>query len=347
MNIYMLGNIFDMQTGMYIMESFTEHCSNVVATDVRKMISENSREKTQQLVKEELDTLGFSPDIILVLKGLELNIDTLDYIKEKYPKAKLVNWFFDKYLLDKPIWEDEKMFEFIKIFDYFFCSLKGVADKLQEVGITNAVYLDEACHPDAHGEVYVNHFQSEKYGSDITFIGSLGLELQHSTRLEILKRVVDEGFRTKIWGVNVNPAIIPPQIREVYQGNPLINIDHSKAVQSSIINIGIDQDATVDMGHSARVYRVMCAGGCYVSEATKGLDKMFKSNKLGEMPDGSEEIVLFNDLNDMVELIDFLLENDEIARQIGLNGQKKVLAEHTFVDRTKEMIEIIKKGEKK
>ena len=38
--------------------------------------------------------------------GLELSYETVKKIKEQFPKTKLVNWFFDKYLLDKPIWED-------------------------------------------------------------------------------------------------------------------------------------------------------------------------------------------------------------------------------------------------
>ena len=121
-----------------------------------------------------------------------------------------------------------------------------------------------------------------------------------------------------------------------------INYGHSKILQCSRINLGIDQDPALELGHSARAYRIMCCGGLYMSVDTKGLGNMFKTNPIDKMPTGDEEMVVFYDEESMLVLLDFLLEHEDIRKKIALNGMKKALGEHTFVHRVKEMLKIIK-----
>ena len=121
-----------------------------------------------------------------------------------------------------------------------------------------------------------------------------------------------------------------------------VNENHSKAAQASLINLGIDQDENIDMGHSARIFTVLCAGGFYLCNATKGLEKVFKINNKGELITPDQEVVVYYDLNDLVDKLDFLLEHDSIRRQIAKNGQKRTLENYTFKHRVKELIELIK-----
>jgi spore maturation protein CgeB len=133
----------------------------------------------------------------------------------------------------------------------------------------------------------------------------------------------------------------------MHQKEKVINETHSRVVQSSLINLGIDQDRDVDMGHSARLYRVMCAGGLYMVNATKGLDRIFNVNKDGAILTGEEDLVLYYSFEDMVNKIDFLLEHEDIRNKIRLNGQKKVIENHTFEHRLGRMFELFKKDKKK
>jgi spore maturation protein CgeB len=228
------------------------------------------------------------------------------------------------------------------MFDYFFCSLKGVSDKMQEVGYKNAYYLDEACDPELNGETYLNYFQQRKYGEDISFIGSLGFHGMHIKRVQILKKIVDEGFNLKIWGAIVGPQkLIPQELLAKHVGTSVVNDQHSMVVQASLVNLGIDQDNDVELGHSARLYRVLCAGGLYLCGAVKGLEKMFRINKEGEEISEHQDLVVYYDENDLVKKLDFLLENVDIAEKIARNGRVEVLTNHTFDDRIKEMIKTI------
>lgn len=349
MKVLVLGNMADLQTGPYIAESFKELKNKVAVLDIRNVVKILGREEGQKRVVSESQesNLGWCPELIVVMKGLELEHETVEAVKKNNPNAVLVNWFFDVYLQDKPIWEREDYFPTLKLYDYYFCSLKGVADKLNELGFNNAKYLDEACFPPWNKEVYMNAFQEKKYGEDISFCGSLGMIKQHKMRLETLTKLADEGFNLKIWGdVICDWKHIPQQLKMFIASKSVVNEDHSKVCQASLINLGIDQDVNIDMGHSARVYRVLCAGGLYLSNATKGLDRMFKVNKKGEPITADQEIVLYYDLNDLIDKCDFLLEHEDIRKSIAKNGQRLVLEKHKFTDRVKELLEIIeKKGE--
>jgi spore maturation protein CgeB len=264
-------------------------------------------------------------------------------VKEKFKDASLVNWFFDVYLGNLPIWKTETYFSTLKLFDYYFCSLKGVADKLKEKGFTNVHHLGEACFPLLHSPQYMNNFQKNKYGSDVAFCGSVGFKLQHPNRIPILKRICEEGFDIKIWGNLVgSKASIPSEIKSVYKGMPAINDVHSMVCQSSLINLGIDQMPDLDMSFSARVYRILCAGGLYLSTATKGLDKIFEINKEGESIKPTQDLVVFYDEDDLIKKLDFLLEHEQIRKSIAENGRKKV-QDITFEKRIKEMLEVVKK----
>jgi len=348
MKILMLGYFADNQTGIYIMNNLKEYASDVAAVDIRRIVQEIGSGESQDIILEEIDDLKINPDIILVLKGLELAPDTIEKLKQKFPKAKIVNWMFDKFIGGIPVWENEKYKEVIKLYDMFFCSLKGVADRLKNIGFDNVYWMPEAADENFHGRTYMNHYQKQKYGDDVAFIGTLGLVKLHPNRLPILNKIGKEGFRLKIWGNVIGEwKNIPRDVRRFHMQETAINIGHSKVVQSTLINLSIDQDPELELGQSARLYRIMCAGGFVLSTATKGLEKMFKINESKTAPITEDlDFVVFYDLDDLVDKLDYLLEQNDLREKIAENGRKKVLEKHTFKTRCKELLEVIK-GETK
>src|SRR3990167_957078 len=194
MKILVLGHFGDNQSALYIMDSCRQIASDVAGIDVRQIVLDLGAEQGQKVIMQEVEKLKIIPDLIIVLKGIEINHDTLLKIKAFYPAAKIVNWFFDKYLTIKPIWEETEFFDSIKVYDKFFCSLKGVADKLIEKGFTNVEHLPEGCNPNFNSDVYMNSYQENKYGEDIAFCGSIGFLKQHPSRIPILDKIVKEGY---------------------------------------------------------------------------------------------------------------------------------------------------------
>ena len=347
MEVLVLGYFEDYQSALYIVESFKELGHDVQGISSRKIVMDLGIDEGQERILQEVDEyvneIKKSPDIVLVLKGSEMTYETLKTIKEKFPEAKFVNWFFDVYMNNKPIWQKEDYYPTIKLFDYYFCSLKGVADNLKEKGFKNVYYLDEAASLKYNGKVYMNWYQEQQYGEDVAFIGTLGLKDIHKHRISVIKKIIDEGFRIKIWGnVACSWKELGEDIYNVHTKTPVINQQHSMVCQASKLIIGVDQDRNIELGHSARLYRVLACGGTYLLNATKGVNKMFKVNKDGQDITGDEELIFYYSYDDLVNKMDFLLEHDDIRRRIGENGMKKVIEKHTWDERIKEMIEIMK-----
>lgn len=341
MNVVVLGGFEDGQTGLYLLESFSDVASNVNGIDVRRMISEIGYDKSQKEIFNEFDDLKNKPNLIVVMKGLEFTYNTLKKIKEKYPDADLVNWFFDVHLGPKPIWQSSEFFDSLRLYDYFFCNFKGVADELNDHGFKNAINLKEGCSLTHHAPVYMNNFQLKKYGEDVAFVGTVGFHIQHPNRIPTLSKIIKEGFNIKIWGGIVGKETkIPIDIRRNRTDIIVTNEQHSKIAQSSLINIGIDGNP--EYGWGARLYRIMCAGGLYLTNYANGLEKYFNINKKDEEITENQDLVVYYDLDDLIKTIDFLLENDDIRTKIAENGMNKVQKEHTFKQRVKKMIEIIK-----
>lgn len=347
MKVLILGYFGDMQTGIYIMEAMKKFAHDVAAVDTRRIIQDVGTDESQKIILEEIEDLKINPDVILVLKGLELHPDTLEIIKKKYPEATTVNWLFDKYVGGMEVWKNKQYIEFIKQFDYFLCSLKGTSDRLKNVGLTNTYWLPEATSLEYNGRTYLNHFQQEKYGEDISFVGTLGLVEFHKYRLPVLKQIAKEGYRMKIWGeIACDWRLIPNEIRNYHMTESAINEKHSKVVQCSKINLGIDQDHKLELGQSARMYRVMSAGGFYFTNYVPKLETMFKINKDGELPTDDLDLVVYYSYEDLLNKLDWLLENNEIREKIAMNGMKKVIENHTFTHRCEKLLNMIKKQEK-
>ena len=159
-----------------------------------------------------------------------------------------------------------------------------------------------------------------------------------------INKVLEEGFNLSIWGKIVcAPKYLSEYILKSHTYTSAINEQHSIVVQSSLINLGIDQNPSVYKSHSARLYRVMCASGLYLVNGTKGLDEIFVVNKPGESITRNQQLVFYYSEDDLIEKLDFLLDHPKMCKQIAENGRLTVLERDTFKHRIQEMLEIIKK----
>lgn len=341
-NIVVMGNLADMQTGMYIIDACRKLGYKTAGIDIRRIYFEVQKEKVQDTIISETRNLSLVPDLIIILKGMEMTVKTLQEIKKIYPEAKIVNWFFDKYYLDKEIWNSVEHFEFFKLFDYFFCSLKGVSDKMNSLGFNNFYYLPEAASLSFNRDVYYNYYEEKKFGGEVTFIGTIGFLMQHKDRVRILKHLIDNGINIKIYGdIRTDDVRIPREIREKHMSANAVNEGHSLVCQTSKINLGIDQDVEVLYGWSARLYRVLCCGGLYLTSATKGIEDYFIVNKKGEPITENQDLVVYYDDEDLLNHIDTLLSNEELRQKIASNGKAKVMKYHLFGHRIEDMMKIV------
>ena len=87
-------------------------------------------------------------------------------------------------------------------------------------------------------------------------------------------------------------------------------------------------------------YRTFETTGCgtfLITNYTPGLEKLFDIGK---------EIVVYNDLNDLDNKVKYYLENEEEREKIANAGYERSKKDHTYFERAKMLIDIIKNNRK-
>jgi len=99
------------------------------------------------------------------------------------------------------------------------------------------------------------------------------------------------------------------------------------------LNITRKQHASVYASSSSRPFELASMGCCIVSNPYLGLEEWFEPKK---------EILVIEDSQEAIKIYKWLLSNDQERKRIGLRARERVLKEHTYQHRGKELIRIIK-----
>lgn len=114
--------------------------------------------------------------------------------------------------------------------------------------------------------------------------------------------------------INVKPGVKTEQLTYIYS--------------TSKININVTLHC-IETGASQRIFDIMGAGGFLLSNYQKELAELF-------IP--GEEIVLFHNEQELMELVDYYMKHEDERERIARNGQKKVLEQHDLHLKLEQML---------
>lgn len=102
----------------------------------------------------------------------------------------------------------------------------------------------------------------------------------------------------------------------------------------SRINLNITRwsHTTIHASSTSRPFELAAFGTCIVSQPYNGIEKWFKVGK---------ELIVVNSEREAIESYEGLLNDEEMIRKLGANARKRVLKEHTFKHRARQLIEIV------
>lgn len=181
-----------------------------------------------------------------------------------------------------------------------------------------------------------------QYKADISFVGSFLPE-----KREFIKRhlfPLRKKYDVKIYGSDWTPANrflgFVQKAGQYFNLEPLKHVrkiplpleDERKVYSSSTISLNIHEDHERKFGldFNERTLKVIAAGGFEICDNIKVIRKYFDEN----------ELVMAKDTNDWFEKIEYYIKNPEKRIPIIKAGQKKVLAEHTYHNRVKQIVKI-------
>lgn len=265
----------------------------------------------------------FKPDLVFALAQAPISEDCLKRLKENGVPTAF--WFVEDFRL-MDYWRGVA-----PLYDYFFTIQRGeFFDSLKERGVAKFSYLPLAAAPDVHKSVDLTVDEIGEFGSDLSFVGA-----GYYNRRNLFKGLVGRDFR--IWGSDWD--MNSPLNRYIQRSGARIKTEDTvKIFSATRININL-HSSTYHAGVNPygdfvnpRTFELAACGSFQLTDFRSELPELFKIG---------EEIVCFEDLDDLKEKITYYLDNTDERKRIAGLARERVLKEHTYEKRMEEMLDFL------
>ena len=212
-------------------------------------------------------------------------------------------------------------------YDLFFSNSKGAIPEIKAMGAKDVRPLYWAADPDLCQPLEV----AKDY--DVSFYGH-GSQL----REEWLAKLIAEpshrrpGIRFVVGGRDFQ---VPLGTAELV--GPVPYSEFGRFVSRSKINLNITRSShtTVYASATSRPFELAAFGACIVSQPYEGMQEWF---------DVGRELIVAQSTGEAEEVYEQLLDDSELAETLGRRARDRVVKEHTFQHRAREVVSAIRMG---
>lgn len=270
--------------------------------------------------------LSFKPDLIVIMKGLNVYPETLIRIKKELQSVCFFNINYDDYFSRHKGNISRNLHESIPLYDCLFTTRRVNVNELLEFGASRAEYMPFCYDPSVLYPVIPSASEYRLYKSDVVFIGSF-----EQPRANMLERIAD--FDVAIWGNQWGKLKRTSPIRGAVRHKDVYEIEFSKVLNSSKIALNFFRRWNRDELNS-RVFELPACGAFVISERTEEQAKFFEEDK---------EIVCFSDSDELRDKVSYYLKHDAERRKIARAGYERVKRErHTVQDRVVNVLNVFR-----
>jgi len=278
------------------------------------------------------EALKKKPSLALATKADGMTEDMAHMIRKR--SIPFIIWYPD------PVPPEPHMIKMGKVSDFFFTMTQGRIDDYLKEGIKNVAWLTQAFEPSFFPDTPLTREDREYFGSDVAFVGNLGMLPQYRPRRQMLEQVLKAGFSLKWWGPKTprklkNIPFLMSKVARSYGGQFVALETFSKVARAAKVFLSLDSFPEVRLSMSVRIYTAVGCGAFYMCKHVEGIEEVMMPGK---------EIEVFHDYEEMIDKIRFYLKNEEKRKKIAEAGRKRVLKDHTYQVRFKTMFEILGKA---
>ncbi|MBI5055813.1 MAG: glycosyltransferase [Nitrospirae bacterium] len=305
-------------SGWYYKSGLEKNGHTVIPFDPETV--EDPKSKVIEIVKAS------SPDFILHTKD-ELPAETLQELRQL---TKVVMWYPDPVI---PEW----LVPYVKACDIFFTMSEGLIQDFKKYN-ENVLWLSQAFEPSFFEVKEITGEDKRIFSADVAFVGNLGSKGQYLSRRASLEKVIDAGFKFRWWGPKIprkfsTVPLLLGKIGRAYGGRFVWGEGYAKVARLSKIFLAFDSMPHIRKSMSARMYTAVGCGAFYMCRHVEGIEEVLLPGK---------EIITFRSENEMTDLIRYYLENDALRMKIAEAGRMRVLKDHTYEVRARQMLELLK-----
>jgi hypothetical protein len=213
---------------------------------------------------------------------------------------------------------------FLRGYDLILTSFPHFVDRLRALGVASEYFrigFDERVL-DLLGQV-------EK-DIDFSFVG--GISRHHGGAIPLLEHmVINTNMRVFGYGVNSLPVISPLRKRH---GGEVWGLDMYRALARSRITLNRHINVAENNANNMRLYEATGVCAMLLTDRKDNLHELF---------DLGREVVAYSSKEEAAELVCHYLDHPEEAETIAKAGQARTLREHTYAQRMKELVPILKR----
>lgn len=275
----------------------------------RRLFSEFFTEKIQSTFLKRVET--FSPDLVLVSKGLHLDVATLQKIRSK--GIPMVNWNPDDFFNPKN--SSASLIKAMGEYDLIVSSREHLFQKYLDHGARQLLNLDWYFVPELH----FDHGKEKTISA--SFVGSWS-----STREEFIGEL-----RTSfsIWGGGWEKSSRTFKMRHNVQNKTLSQLEMSAVFCSSRFNLNLLTHENSDF-MNLRFFEVPASGGLLLTE---------RNPIAAEYLVDREECLMFSS----PEEVNQIFESNFDLHAIAQSGSRRIISGgHTFASRVNELLAFLK-----
>ena len=216
-------------------------------------------------------------------------------------------------------------------FDYVFCIQKDKCiSALRAAGAKEVHYMPVACEPNVHAQLVLSKEDIAKWGAEISFMGA-----GYHNRQQMFASLAD--MNLKIWGTEW-PEGKPFDRMVQNNAHRLTPAEYVKIFNATKINLNLhsssEKDGVDPFGDfvNPRTFELASCGAFQLVD---------KRTLLPELFDLGKELITFENASELKDKINYYLHNEPERKEIAKRSREKVLKQHTYQHRLKDMLSII------
>ena len=269
------------------------------------------------------------PDFLFIVKGDTIYPKTLQKLHNILP---LVAYIWDdpffSYAKENNINDDYRISNFelgMFLYNYVFVYDTYYVDNLKKRGLENIEYLPLAADLKRYKRIQLTDEEKNTFNYDICFVG-----VPFPNREEVLESL--NNFKLGVFGDGWKNYYlrrgkkVPSYYKGLAVGEKVLKLYGASKI---VLNIH-DPEATE--GLNTRTFDILACGAFEIVDHKKNLDIHFKNNI---------EIVSYNNLKELNDLVHFYLQNYELSKNIAEQGRMRVLREHTWKNRIQHVVDTL------
>jgi spore maturation protein CgeB len=265
------------------------------------------------------------PDLVLVFKGVELAVATLERLRTLPGRPLLANWNPDNPFDFPTANTNRQLIASIPAYDVYFMWDKDLFAPLREAGARRVAYLPFGYDPAHHHPVDLAEEARIDLHGEVCFVGGHTPE-----RAALLSRL--SGHKIRLWGTGWERLPVDSALRGCLQGGWTWGEEMASAFSAADIVLNVIR-AQNGQAHNMRTFEAPACGAFMLSTRTR--------DQLGWLPEGIGA-GYYEGESELVEKVVYYLKHGDERMRIAAEGHRLIMGGgHTYRDRMRTLIETL------